>query len=134
MQQLCFYHSGIDMFTLRINYLSLITIILQLNAKLLIPKQSRHLYQSFLFGYVLCDLCTDICCIWSIDQSIDPLPKNLFLENIGLYNYAGYLISMYWVYLSVSHRYMYFTTYYRQRLGIWSLCLQCSPIDTDNLQ
>lgn len=33
MQQLCFYHSGIDMFTLRINYLSLITIILQLNAK-----------------------------------------------------------------------------------------------------
>lgn len=106
---------GWHVYTLRINYLSQITINVDKNFTHNYWFQKNHYdYNNlFLFWCVLCDLYTDICCIQCIGQSVDPLPKNLFLEN-HLYNYAGYPISMYWVYLSVSHRYMYFTTYYRQ--------------------
>lgn len=80
---------GWHVYTLRINYLSQITINVDKNFTHNYWFQKNHYdYNNlFLFWCVLCDLYTDICCIQCIGQSVDPLPKNLFLEN-RLYNYV----------------------------------------------
>lgn len=55
MQQLCFYHSGIDMFTLRINYLSnynYIAIECKINLPTIIDSKTIATFVSIFFVWI----------------------------------------------------------------------------------